>query len=140
MTPSTTAWPPTRISSSLELSAHAVAVSTRCFKYLKLKSVCLGLSSLPVVLSLESLDTAGRIDQFLLAGKERMAFRADFKMDFRFRRAGLKGFAAGAFHDRIDVVRMDICFHQASNWLRNSLMFRAAALTLCARLRSQPLT
>jgi hypothetical protein len=26
---------------------------------------------------------------------------------------------------------MDICFHQASKWLRNSLMFRA-------RLRSQP--
>src|SRR5215831_6777769 len=113
MTPSTTAWPPTSISSSLVLSAHAVAVSTRCFKYLKLKSVCLCLRCLPVF-SLESFDTAGRIDEFLLAGKERMAFRADFKMDFRFRRAGLKSFATGAFHDRVDIVRMDIRFHQAS--------------------------
>src|SRR5215813_4625140 len=114
MTPSTTACPPTRMSSSLVLSAHAVAMSTRCLKYLKLKSVCLGLSCLLVVLSLESFDTAGRIDEFLLASKERMAFRADFEVDFRFRRTGLKGFAAGAFHDRIDVVRMDICFHEAS--------------------------
>src|SRR5215471_9521763 len=112
----------------------------RCFKYLKLKSVCLGLRCLFVVLSLESFDTAGRIDEFLLASKERMAFRADFKVDLWLGRAGLKGFAAGAFHDRIDVVRMDICFHQASKWLRNSLMFRAAALTLraaCVRSRSR---
>src|SRR5262249_36538395 len=108
--------------------------------YLKLKSICLGLSSLLVVLSLESFDTAGSIDQFLLASEERMAFRADFEVDLRFGRAGLKSFAAGASHDRIDVVRMDICFHQASKWLRKSLMFRAAALTLRARLRSQPLT
>jgi hypothetical protein len=68
---------------------------------------------------LESFDTASRIDQFLLASEERMAFRADFKVDLRFRRSGLKGFTAGAFHDRIYVVRMDICFHQASTlWLR----------------------
>src|SRR6516164_8328590 len=41
MTPSITAWPPTRISSSLEFSAQEVAVSMRCFKYVKRKSLCL---------------------------------------------------------------------------------------------------
>ena len=45
-----------------------------------------------------------------------MAFRADFKVDLRFRRAGLKSFATGAFHDRVDIVRMDIRFHQASKF------------------------
>jgi len=70
--------------------------------------------SLPVVLSLESFDTTGGVDQFLFAGKERMAFGADFKMDFRFRGPGFKGLAAGAPHDRVNVVRMYVCFHQAS--------------------------
>src|SRR5215471_15122607 len=114
MTPSMTAWPPTRIS-SLELSAQDVAVIMRCFRYLKYKSISLGLGSLPVVFSLESFDTAGRVHQFLLAGEKGMAFRADFEVNFRLRRACLEGFAAGALHDRIDVVRMDICFHQASS-------------------------
>src|SRR5262252_8726685 len=115
MTPSMTAWPPTRISSSLELSAQDVAVIRRCFRYLKCKSISLGLGSLPVVFSLESFDTAGSVHQFLLACEKGMAFRADFEVNLRFRRARLEGFAAGALHDRIDVVRMDICFHRASS-------------------------
>src|SRR5262245_55763718 len=126
MTPSMTAWPPTRISSSLELSAHDVAVNTRCLRYLKIKAVSLALRSFPV-LSLESFDAAGGIDQFLFAGKEGMAFRADFKMDFRLRRAGLKGFAACASDDRVDVVRMYVCFHRASS---NALLYIVLAYAL----------
>src|SRR5262250_564504 len=36
MTPSITAWPPTRISSSLELNAHEVAVSMKCLTYFRI--------------------------------------------------------------------------------------------------------
>src|SRR5215469_5071439 len=115
MTPSMTAWPPTRISSSLELSAQDVAVIMRCFRYLKYKSISLGSGSLPVVFSLESFDTTGGVHQFLLAGEKGMAFRADFEVNLRLGRACLEGFATGALHDRIDVIRMDICFHQASS-------------------------
>jgi hypothetical protein len=63
---------------------------------------------------LESFDAAGRINQFLLAGEERMAFRADFEMDLRFRRPRFEGLAAGAPYDRVDVVGMYVCLHQAS--------------------------
>jgi hypothetical protein len=39
ITPSITAWPPTRISSLLEVNAHDVAVSRKCLKYLKINSM-----------------------------------------------------------------------------------------------------
>src|SRR5262245_1062223 len=105
-----TACPPTKISSSLELSAHDVAIRTRCLRYLKINSVCLALRSL-LVLSLESFHAAGGIDQFLFAGKERVAFGADFEMDFRLRRSSPKRLPAGAADDGIDVARMYICLH-----------------------------
>src|SRR5215831_299550 len=115
MTPSMTAWPPTKISSSLlDVSAHDVAVRTRYLKYLEINSVCLALRSLLVVLSLESFYATGGVDQFLFAGEERMAFRADFEMDFRFRRSGFEGFAASAANDCIDIDRVYVCFHSAS--------------------------
>src|SRR5215831_14304467 len=109
-----TAWPPTRISSSLEVSAHDVAMNVKCFRYLKINSVCLGLRS-SLVLSLKSLDTAGGIHQFLFARKEGMALRTDFQMNFRLRRSRPKRFATGALDDRIDVIRMYVGFHWTSS-------------------------
>src|SRR5438067_896119 len=70
---------------------------------------------IPPVLSFKSFHAAGRIDQFLLAGEERVAFGADFQVDFRFRRTRFEGFAASALDDGVDVVRMYVCFHQASS-------------------------
>jgi hypothetical protein len=48
-----------------------------------------------------------------------MAFGADFKMDFRLRRARLEGFAASAFDDCFDIIRMYPGFHIASDALSN---------------------
>jgi hypothetical protein len=49
------------------------------------------------VLPLELIDAASRVDQLLLASKERMAGRADFHADIALvRRAGLEGVPAGA--------------------------------------------
>ena len=67
------------------------------------------------VLSLESFDSSGGINQFLFTGEERVAFRADFEVDLRFRRARPESFTAGAFDDGVDVIGMYVCFHQASS-------------------------
>src|SRR5262245_55229885 len=113
MTPSITACPPTRISSLDVLSAHEVAVKGRCFRYLiSFATLCFKLGSLCLlVFPLKSFNPAGGIDQFLLAGKEWMAFRADFQVDLRFRRTRLERLATGTLHDRFNVVRMYVCLH-----------------------------
>src|SRR5712671_3681521 len=118
MTPSMTAWPPTRISSSLEVRAHEVAVITRYFKYLNINEVASTYRFFDFlsVLLLESFDTSCGVHQSLLAGVERMALRADFQVEFRLRRPRLESFAAGAPHDRVNVVRMYVCFHRASSY------------------------
>jgi hypothetical protein len=90
-----------------------------------------------LVFSIESLDTASSIDQFLLAREKRVAFRADFKVDLRLRRSRFEGFAAGALHDRVNVVRMDICFHRASS---NARMARARNLLLYVISAGGPLS
>ena len=57
-------------------------------------------SSFVGVFLLEPLDAAGRIDQLLLAGEERMAIRANFNADQLALegRARFKHVAAGAMH------------------------------------------
>src|SRR5262245_25649424 len=105
-----TACPPTRIWSSLDVRAHDVAVSMKCFKYLKINSVNLALLS-PLVFSLESFHAAGCVDQFLFTGEEGVTFRTDFEMDLGLRRAGPESFSTSTSDDSIDVVRMDIWFH-----------------------------
>src|SRR5947208_1446765 len=67
------------------------------------------------VLSLETLNAAGRIDQSLLAGVKRVALRADFEVKFLFGRACFERLAAGAPHDSVNVIWMYVCFHQASS-------------------------
>lgn len=59
----------------------------------------------------ETLDASGSVDQALLAGEERMALRADVRVDLRLSRAGLERIAAGALHRRRMVFGMDIGFH-----------------------------
>ena len=66
---------------------------------------------LHAVLALEAFDPARRIDQALLPGKERMALRADFDMDLRERRTGLKSVAACACDHAASVIGMDFSFH-----------------------------
>src|SRR5207244_4043113 len=54
-----------------------------------------GAATLEAVFALETLDPAGRVDQLLLAGEERMARRADLDVDGRHGGAGLDDAAAG---------------------------------------------
>src|SRR5437763_1830120 len=64
------------------------------------------------VLATEALDTAGGIHQLLLAGKERVATRADFGVDVALVR-GSRGecAAACALHAYFVVCRMNGCLH-----------------------------
>ena len=62
-------------------------------------------------LLLESLDAAGRIDKLLLAGKERVAIRANFGMDRLCGAASLKCISAAAVHHHFFVFRMYSFFH-----------------------------
>src|SRR4029453_7847775 len=68
------------------------------------------LGFLPVLL-LEALDAAGRVDELLLTGEERMADRADLDGNFLLARARRPGLAAGANHFRLFVLRMNVRFH-----------------------------
>jgi len=63
----------------------------------------------------EAIDTAAGVGNFLLAGIERVAVRADVEMDiFAERRAGLEGITARAIGVDFSVFRMDIGFHFGS--------------------------
>jgi hypothetical protein len=68
---------------------------------------------LDAVLALESLDAAGRIDQALLAGIERMAVRTDFDMKLFQRGVCFKGVAACAGNNASAVIGMYLSFHLA---------------------------
>jgi hypothetical protein len=59
----------------------------------------------------ESFDTAGRIHEFLFAGKKRMTFGTNFDADVFFRGSDLYGVAAGTLHGRVEIIRMDVSFH-----------------------------
>src|SRR5262249_26289115 len=69
------------------------------------------LASGPVVLALELLDTAGRIDELHLAGKKRMADRANFDGDVLLGTARGELVAATAGHRRGFILGMDLFFH-----------------------------
>lgn len=66
---------------------------------------------LDAVLALESLDTAGRIDEPLLARIERMAVRANFDMKLSERGARFKSVPACAGYHASAVFRMGFGFH-----------------------------
>jgi hypothetical protein len=59
----------------------------------------------------EALHASGRIDEALLAGEERMALRADVRMNLGLSRSSLERIAAGALHSRRMVFGMDVGFH-----------------------------
>src|SRR5437867_8514715 len=70
-----------------------------------------GAATLEAVFALEALDPAGRVDQLLLAGEERMARRADLDVDGRHGGAGLDDAAAGTDDGRLLVARMNAFLH-----------------------------
>ena len=59
----------------------------------------------------EALHATGRIDQALLTSEERMALRADVRVNLRLSGTGLERIAAGALHCRRVVFGMDVGFH-----------------------------
>ena len=63
------------------------------------------------VAAVEFVNTTGGIDEFLLAGKERMAFGADSNLGFGTGGFDVPNFAAGAGNDRVFVLGMNIFFH-----------------------------
>jgi hypothetical protein len=67
-----------------------------------------------VVLLAEFLNTSGRVDDFLLAGVERMASRANLDMQWLVHRGtGGEAIAATACNSNFVVLGMDACFHIA---------------------------
>ncbi len=70
------------------------------------------------VAATEFLDPAGRIEDFLLAGIERVAFRANIDVQLAFvRRARLKGVSTTANNLHNVIVRMNFCLHGVSSSL-----------------------
>src|SRR5947208_15799729 len=65
----------------------------------------------PVVLALELLDAAGRVDELHLAGEERMTRRADFDGDLLARAARRELVAATADDGCLVIFRMNARFH-----------------------------
>ena len=63
----------------------------------------------------EPLDSAGRIDKFLFASIEWMAHRADFRMNFFRRAAGLECVAAAATDGYLIIFRMYLFFHNLNS-------------------------
>src|SRR5580765_8066377 len=64
------------------------------------------------IAAVESVDAAGRINQLLLAGEERMAGRADFHVQvFLLGRPCFKTLAAGATYGYFFVFRVNSGFH-----------------------------
>ncbi len=60
---------------------------------------------------LELIHSAACIDKFLLAGKERVALRADIYAQLFFGRTGGEGFTARALNGCFNIIRMDSCLH-----------------------------
>ena len=63
----------------------------------------------------EAVDAAGRVDQLLLAGEERVALRADLDAQLFPGRAGGPGLAAGAVDRNLLILRMDLWFHELTS-------------------------
>ena len=67
------------------------------------------------VTSTKFLDTAGSVNQFLFAGKKRMAFGTYFNADIGLGRADLYLIAARTPYAGISVIRMNAVFHGIFN-------------------------
>ena len=71
----------------------------------------IGRDLFKIVFTLEAFHAAGGIDEFLLAGKERMAGGADFHPDVIHGGTGLKGVAARARNRGQIILGMNFFFH-----------------------------
>ena len=67
------------------------------------------------VLFPESFDSACGVDQFLFAGKKRMAFGTNFNTDIGFSRANLDLASTCTTDGRVGIFRMDVLFHDTLN-------------------------
>ncbi len=85
---------------------------------------------------LEAFDTSGRIDEFLLARKERVALRANFRVNFLHGAARLKGVAATAANLHNIIFWMNIFFHKL---LRFSLCKRKLHIIAGHFLKATPI-
>ena len=87
---------------------HGQLLSGRGFRFRTLLAIS------PV----EPIHAAGGIDQFLLAGKERMAGRANLDVEIAFaRRTGFKSLATGAGHGDLFIFRVNSRLHFISRLL-----------------------
>jgi hypothetical protein len=77
-------------------------------QYLVVANLSFGFAT---VLAIKSLDAARRVNELLLAGKERVAIRAYFQSNFGLGRARLPRLAARAMHRRVHVFRMNVRLH-----------------------------
>lgn len=70
-----------------------------------------GLLSLFAIAAVELVNTSGNVHQFLFAGEERMAFRADTDSLLFSRGVDFPDLSAGADHLRGTIIRMNSFFH-----------------------------
>ncbi len=87
------------------------------FKYCNIKILCCWRRGLFRILLVESLNTTGRVKQFMLSGVVRMTRRADFDVDITHRRAGFKCVAANADNNRFSVFWVNFGFHDKTFYL-----------------------
>ena len=74
--------------------------------------------ALLAITTVEPIHAAGRIDQFLLAGKEGMASRANLDMQIALAgRTRLEGLATGAGHGYLFILRVNSRLHFVSRLL-----------------------
>src|SRR5215469_15582427 len=77
------------------------------------------------VFAAKALDAAGGVNQFLLAGKKRVATRADFYVDIAtVRGTGGKCASARAVHAHFVICGMNRCLHGFSRFLAESLILK----------------
>ena len=77
-------------------------------QYFAVDQLSFGLAA---VLPIESFNSTRSIDQFLLAGEERMAVGAYLKPDLGLCRPGLPGFTTRAVHGGVHIFWMNIGLH-----------------------------
>lgn len=69
------------------------------------------VGGLDTVLLVEAFDTSRGVYEFLFSGKERVAGRADFHLNFLYRRTGLDDIAACAGDGRILILGVNSYSH-----------------------------
>jgi hypothetical protein len=68
-----------------------------------------------LVLLAEPFDPAGSVDQFLFSGEKRMALRTNFDPDILLGRTDCDLVTAGTLDSRLEIVGMDVRFHNNFN-------------------------